>query len=68
MSTPLGLRLVGHAATPTETAIVNGLVASVDALNQADASARQLISDWVSAIGDACAAELDQLLETTEGA
>lgn len=57
-----------HAATPAEAAVITGLAASVDALLQADVDARQLLDDSVSGIADACAAELDQLLETTEGA
>ena len=61
-------KAAGHAATPAEAAVVTGLNASLDALIQADADARQLLADSVAAIADTCAAEIDQLLETTEGA
>jgi hypothetical protein len=61
-------KAAGHAATPAELAIITGLTASLDALIQADADARQLLSDSVTGIADACAAEMAQLLESTEGA
>ena len=61
-------KAAGHAATPAELAIIAGLTASLDALIQADADARQVLGDSVSGIADACAAEMAQLLESTEGA
>lgn len=60
-------RTACHAATPAEAAIVDGLAASLDALIQADADARELLGESVTGIADACAAESDQLLETIDG-
>lgn len=50
-----------HAATPAELAMIAGLSASLDGLIQADANARELLSDSVTGIADACAAEIEQL-------
>ncbi len=44
------------------------MAAAAAVLIQTDAAARQLLDDSVSGIADAFAAEIDQLLETTEGA
>lgn len=61
-------KAAGHAATPAETAVISGLAAALDALIRADADARHLLGDSVSEIAEACAAEIAQLFETTEGA
>ena len=61
-------KAASYAATPAELAIITGLTTSLDTLIQADADARHVLGDSVSGIADACAAEVAQLLETTEGA
>lgn len=61
-------KAAGCAVTPAEAAVINSLTAAVGDLFQADADARRLLDDSVTGIADACAADIDQLLETTEGA
>lgn len=60
-------KAASHAATPAEAAVITSMATAVDALLQADADARELLDDSVTGIADVCAAEIDQLLETTEG-
>ena len=60
-------KAAGHAATPAEAAVIDGLAASLDGLVRADADARQLLTESVAGIADACAMELTQFLETIEG-
>lgn len=61
-------RAVRHALTPAETAVITGLATCVDGLIQADTAARHVLADSVTGIADACAAEVVQLLDATEGA
>ena len=57
-----------HAWTPADRAVITGLAASLEAVILADAEARAVLGESVSGIADACAAEVDQLLETAEEA
>ena len=54
------------AHTPAELAVLAGMHVSLDALVQADLEARELLSESVSGIADACASETDQLLRASE--
>ena len=56
------------AATPAERSLIDGLTKTLQAVITADADSRELLDDAISGISETCAAELDKLLETMEGA
>ena len=53
--------------TPAERAVLDGLTDSVAAIVSADAELRELLTDAVAGISEACASECDQLLEPADG-
>ena len=61
-------KVAAHAGTPADTAVIDGMAASLAALIDADADARRLLADSVSGIADACADEVSRLLDTIDGA
>lgn len=56
-------RCAGHATTPAERAVVDGLSAVVDGLVTANARSRVLLADSVSGMGAADATEFVELCE-----
>ena len=56
----------GHAITPAEAAVMEGLSATVDALDEADAEARALLGEAVSGLSEAFATDVVEYLQSAD--